>query len=101
MNADITTARAILDAARRDYDRIVDRVQSECPHPEQECFESDSTRGHGYGRRPVLVCRACGYAECAWHGRNKIPYYGLLRITLEQADSMRVGKIHDWENTNG
>lgn len=109
MHPEIELAKRRCAIAQQYYDDTVARVQSECPHPERECFESDYTletftNGCGMGtsstgRRPYIVCRLCGYAECAWHGKRKLNYYGLPTITLEQADGYRVGIIHDRENT--
>lgn len=108
MHPEIAASLNAYRAAESIYRKTVARVQSECAHPKSECFESKSTRetytnGCGYGtsstgRKPYIVCRLCGYAECAWHGKDKMKYYGLPEITLRQADEYRVGAVHEWED---
>lgn len=103
MHKEIAEVKKILKHAVDCYNHVVQRVQSSCKHNNSvisECTLDTYTVGCGFspvstGRRPFRVCKDCGYAECDWHGPDTISRSGLTQVSVQEADSYKIGPVHE------
>lgn len=103
MHKEIAEVKKILKHAQDCYLHVVKRVQSSCKHNDcviSKCTLKTYTNGCGMGtsstgRRPFKVCKDCGYAECDWYGPGVISRSKLTQVSVEEADTHRIGPIHE------
>ena len=109
MHPEIEEAKKSLEHSQQKIRDVIQRVQDNCKHPIESCFQSKSTRetytiGCGYGSSsvgtpPFNVCSICGYSECSWYAPHprKLDNYNLPIISYDKAMGLMVGGIRTKE----